>query len=1022
MKKNLKTHYILQKACIAMLILSISSAIQATATNSGSDILGPNERMQEKRITGIVKDQLGDPMPGVSIIIKGTTNGTTTDPDGNYSIANVPNNAILVFSFIGMETQEVSVSGKTQINVTLAEDAIGLEEVVAIGYGVARKSDVTGAVSSVKADEFVKRPVTRFEQALQGTTPGVSVISGSGNPGKGLSVKIRGANSITGGTEPLYVIDGNIGGDINSLNPNDIASVEVLKDASSTAIYGSRGTNGVVLITTKSGEAGETRVNLNTWFSHAGIPKRLDLMNGAEFARSINQYYRPDAFSNEQIAELERTGGTNWMDELTQNAWTQNYDLNVSGGTAAVRYRVSFNHLKQDGMVINSWHKKSNLRANFDIKVNSRMDVKLNMSYLEPSSRNNNYEGDIYDPFSSANIFDPTFPVYDSNGAYTISSAWASNGHNPVGNVMDRANDNTEKHIVGTGVLTYKIIDGLTFTTNNTYSSSSSFNKEWRGPSTGDALGGGGITQAVMESRSWYSFQNSNFLTYDKAFGDHRVTATLLYEQSKHESISHRGQARGLSTPALTYYNLGLGSAQQTSSGYNGDAMQSYMLRVNYGYKNRYLVTASIRRDGSSKLTEKYDNFPSMALAWNVAQEDFLRDHPVISGLKLRASYGETGNQAVGAYSTLAQIDIPTERYYFDGTTATQLTQLGTVVSKQLVWEHAKQTDIGLDLILFNGKFTFTADVYNKDIVDLLYDYNAPNYMGGGSYKRNMGKLNNKGLELAFGGMPVSNRDFSWNTALTVSFNKNKVVDLMGEDDLPVSGIGTFGAQVSRMVVGNPLGDFFGYNFLGTWKTSEADEAAKFGLKPGDAKYEDLNGDYVINTDDRMIIGNGTPDVSFGFINDFKYKNFTASIMFQGMAGNDVFSQTMGSVWGGHGMARNATIREVKNIWTPENETDIPVLAGTTQSHFNSSRFVYNGSFIKLKNLYIGYNIPRSALNKIFVHSLEVYASGQNLLTFTKFPGYDPEVNSSNKAQNPGIEMGAIPNPRTYTFGLRLGF
>jgi TonB-linked SusC/RagA family outer membrane protein len=775
----------------------------------------------------------------------------------------------------------------------------------------------------------------------------------------------------------------------------------------------------VVLVTTKSGESGRTRINFNAWLGKSSIPKQIELMTAAEFAETINKYYSKDAYSSSQIEELRRTGGTRWHDELERSPWIQNYDLNVSGGNAAVRYRVSFNHLNQPGLIINQWYKKSNLRANLDIKANSRLDLKFNLSYIEPKSRNSGFSGDVYDPFSNANIFDPTLPVRNANGDYNVSSQWGSNGVNPIGDIEDKKDDHSSKTTSGTGVLTYKFIDGLTFTSNDTYSSGSTFNQFWTGPHTGDGVGYG--TRAEITSESWTSFQSSNFLTYDKVFGDHHLTATLLYERSHYERLQQKGVARQLSTPALTYYNLKLGKTQETSSEYSADAMQSYMGRVNYAYKDRYLATVSLRRDGSSKLTEKYDNFPSVALAWNIARESFLEEHPVIGGLKIRASYGETGNQAIGAYSTIARVQTGSS-YFFDGVAPITTTPLGTAVSKKLVWEHARQTDLGVDVVLFNGRFTFTADAYNKEIVNLLYDYNAPLYMGGGSYKRNMGTLNNKGLEFAVGGLPVSSGDFSWNTFFTLSLNRNRVVDLMGEDDIAASGVGTFGAGVSRLIVGRPLGEFYGYEFLGVWKSSEAAEASKYGMKPGDAKYLDLNKDNAYTSDDRVVIGNGTPDFSFGFINDFKYRDFSLSVRLQGMSGNDIYSQTLGTLWGGHGMARNATIKEALNVWTPERESDIPVLGGTSQNFFNSSRFVYDGSFIKLKNVSLNYTVPKKVINRIFVDNLEIYVSGQNLLTFTRFPGYDPEVNSATGATTQGLEMGVIPNPRMYTLGLRLGF
>ena len=975
---------------------------------------------QTIEIKGNVVDTYNEAIIGATVKVVGTSIGTATDIDGNFTL-NVSGSAVLEVSYIGYSMQTIPVSNKRSFNIVLEEDFQNLEEVVVVGYGVSKKSDLTGSVGSVKADEFLKRPITRFEQALQGTTSGMTVISNSGQPGQGMSIRIRGTSSITGGNDPLYVIDGNVGGGIDALNPNDIESVEILKDASATAIYGSRGTNGVILITTKSGKEGKTRINLSTWLSKAEIPNHLDLMSGAEFAETINKSYSSpgnEPFSSAALEELRRTGGTDWHKEIERSPVIQNYDLNVSGGAETIKYRVSFNHLDQPGLIMNQWYKKSNMRANFDIKANSRLDLKFNVSYIEWKSRNNDYSGDVYDPFGIASIFDPTSPVYNEDGTIKRNSTYGTDGLNPVGQLQDYKNDKSSKTTVGTGVLVFKIIDGLTFTSNTTYSSGSSFDQRWDGLNTGYGASNG--TKAEIYSNKSNSFQNSNYFTYNKIFGDHNVNATLLYEQSKYEVIWVRGKSSRLSTPALTYYNLRLGSTQETESGYSSDAMQSYMARVNYSFKNRYLLTASMRRDGSSKLTEKYDNFPSVALAWNIKNESFMENVDKISGLKLRASYGETGNQAVGAYSTLATVST-FNPYYFDGRTPTTTTPVGSPKSKKLSWEHAKQTDVGLDLAMYNGRLTFTVDYYNRDIVDLLYEYQAPFYMGGGKYQTNMGKLNNKGLEFMLNVIPVSNKDFFWNSLLTVSFNRNKVVDLRDLDDIPGSGIGTFQAEVSRLQVGEPLGQFYGYKFLGTWKTSEAEEAAKYGLRPGDAKYEDLNGDNAYTPDDRQPIGNGAPDFSYGFNNDFQYKNFTLNMLFQGMVGNEIYSQSMATVWGGHGMARHATIKDALNTWTPENQTDVPIV-GSGANLFNSSRFVYNGSFLKLKNVALTYSLPKKLINKWFMENLEVYVSGQNLFTITSFPGYDPEVNNAQNPVGQGLEMGVIPNPRTYTVGLRVGF
>lgn len=1013
-----------QRVSALALVLTLSPALQATETHSASNAESQNEVIQEKKITGTVKDLSGLGIPGVSIFVKGTTIGTTSDTDGNYVLENVPDGSTLVFSFIGMETQEVPVANKSQINITMSEQSFGLNEVVAIGYGVARKSDVTGASTSLKADEFVKRPITRIEQAMQGTTPGVQVVSNSGQPGKGLSVKIRGANSIKGGTDPLYVIDGQLGGSIESLNPNDIQSMEILKDASATAIYGSRGSNGVVLITTKSGEAGKTKVNFNTWFSKSSIAKHLDLMDAYDFARVVNATNISTgglaAFNDTQLAEFKQWGGTDWHKELEEKPWTQNYDLSISGGSDAVRYRLSFNYLNQPGLIVNQSYKKANVRANLDLKPYKWLDMKVNLSYVQPQSRNNEYQGDLTDPFSQANIWDPTAHVRNpETGEFIKNSSYGSNGFNPVAQASTQLEDKTATQITGMGQLTIHLMKGLSFTTTNTYHRSNQTKMSFRGSNTDEGFVNGAY--ATTQSDKTWSWQNSNFLTYNGIFGEHSITATLLYEQSKYENMWHKGEARKLSTEALEYYNLGLGTAQLTTSGYISDALQSYMARINYSYKERYLLTASWRIDGSSHLTDKYSNFPSVAVGWNIAREAFLENSPIVSSLKIRASYGETGNQAVGAYATIPRINVD-KPYFFDGITPSVTTPLGAPTSSSLRWEKTKQTDVGIDASFFNGRLMLAADWYNKDITDLLYKYDSPDYMGGGSYDRNMGKLNNRGLELSVGGMPISNKDFSWTTNLSFSFNRNKVVDLAGLDDVAVNNIGSSQEGISYLKVGRPLGEFYGYKFLGTWKSSEADEAAKFGMKPGDARFEDVNGDNAYTAADMQQIGNGTPDFTFGFSNDFSYKNFTLNLMFYGSVGNDIYSQTMAYIWGGQGQARTPTTVEALNMWTPENETENPQFSKTSKNFINSSRYVYNGSFVKLKNIAFNYAVPKSLTQKFFVENLEVYVSAQNLFTITKYPGYDPEVNNGTNAITQGLEMGVIPNPRSYTFGLRIGF
>lgn len=974
-------------------------------------------------VSGKVTDNKGAPLPGVSIKVEGTTTGTVTNANGNFQLR-AADDAVLLFSYTGFKQQRIPVNKQTTIKITMEEEASLLREVVAVGYGVQRKSDVTGATSSVSAKEIAKRPLVRVEQALQGTTPGVVVQSNSGQPGATLSVRVRGANSITGSNEPLYVIDGYIGGSIESINPSDIQSLEILKDASSTAIYGSRGSNGVVLITTKTGQEGKPQINFSTWFSKASIPGKLDLMNAYDFARSVNNQFASTgnaaAFTDAELQAFKANPGTDWQKELQQKPWIRNYQLDLSGGSSNVNYLFSFNHLDQPGLILNQWYKRTTVRANIGVKLNDKMNIRFNITDLIPKNRNTGYQGDITDPFAQAYQWDPTSPVKDASGNYILKSKYASNQINPVAQANNQQVDNSTNNLTGTAIFTYNIINGLTFTSNDTYETQTQLTQTLYGLQTSLGLVGGDY--AAANSIKYRSYQSSNFLTYKKDIKDHSFTVTALYELQNRENSFINATAKNLSSYALGYNNLGLGTTQLTTSGYWADELQSFMGRLNYSYKDKYLLTASIRSDGSSHLTNKYSTFPSVAVGWNMGKEKFIQNGSLFSDLKVRASYGLTGNQAVDPYATIARINSGGPAYYFDGSTPTVSTPLGSPVSSTLKWETTTSADAGIDAAFLKGRLTFTADIYHKKISNLLYNYQAPYYLGGGNYLRNIGSVANKGIEFALGGTPIRGHGINWSTNLTLSFNQNKVTDLGGLDNVVVNNIGSAQTGVAILKVGKPLGEFYGYKFLGTWKTNEAAEAAQFGMKPGDSKYADLNGDHKYTGDDLTTIGNGTPKYSFGFINDVSYGDFSLSVMFQGTHGNSIYSGSIPYTLGGLGDARNATSKDILNVWTPNNQTDIPAFSNTNQNFINSSRYVYDASYVKLKNVSLSYNLPAGLLSKSKLRKLELYVSAQNLFTITNYPGYDPEVTNAGNALTQGLETGVIPNAKTYTIGFRAGF
>lgn len=984
---------------------------------------------QNKTVTGIVTDSSGAPLPGATVVVKGTTTGVITSANGSYSLSNVPADAILVISFVGMKTQEIDIDGKTSVNIIMEDETIGIEEVVAVGYGTVKKKDLTGATSTLGANVITSRPITRIDQALQGTIPGVSVVSQNGQPGRSILVRIRGINSITGSLDPLYVVDGFIGASINGIAPEDIESIDVLKDASATAIYGSRGSNGVVLVTTKSGKEGKTTINFSTWMSQATMPRFVDVMNAYDFADTRN---RADVirgssptFSQAQLDAFKQPGATtDWQKEISRAAMAQNYQVDVSGGTAAVKYLISGNYLDQEGIVINSWYKKASLRANLDIKASEKVDFKFNVSGYQTKSRNNNQWTNFSSPFGTAQTFNPTLAVKNALGLYNMSSPYGNGSFNPVAEQNNNINDYNSFNTQLVGLLNYHINKNLTFTTSVGYQYQSSMNPNMSGPETGNyILGRDGI--GVNNDKFW-SFQNSNYFTYKVNLGEHAFTATALYEQQMQEAQWYNSGDQQLAGYGNGYYLMGIGKQSSVSSGYWADAIQSYMGRVNYSFKDKYLATVSLRVDGSSHLTDKYSSFPSVALAWNAKQESFLQNVQLLSTLKLRASYGKTGNQAVGAYSTIP--DLRSNNYYYFTAGKIAAVQLGRVVSSSLKWETTSQINVGLDAAFYNNRLRFTADVYSKRINDLLYNYPASSYLGayvGGlqgiaTYSKNLGILDVKGLELSTGGTPVDGA-LKWNTNFNISFNRNKIVDMGGLDNVLVSG-NQNQESASILRVGMATGQFYGYQFLGTWKTSEATEAAKFGGKPGSSKYVDLNNDGKLNDNDRTIIGHAQPKYTFGFTNDVSYGNFSLNIFFQGSQGNQIYSFSAAELNGGLGIAKDAASPDVKNnMWTPEKETDFPVPA-MPKDKVLSSRYVFDGSYIKLKNLSLSYHLPESILKAAKISKLEVYVSGQNILCITKYKGYDPETTYGTNAALQGFESGSIPNPKTYTIGLRASF
>ena len=983
-------------------------------------------------VSGTVSDDNG-PLPGANVIVKGTSLGVTTDFDGNYTIGNIPSDAILLFSFVGYLTQEVEVNGRVIINITLQEDANQLDEVVVIGYGTQKKSTLTGAIESVSSDDFSSQPMVNAVDALQGRAAGVFVGTSNGAPGGDTKIVIRGSNSILGSSKPLVVIDGILGGSLESLNPDEIASFEVLKDASSTAIFGSQGANGVILVTTKNGRSEVPIVSFNSFYGLQKVSKKIDLMSASVFAEQVNFHNIAfggdgDIYSDSEISQLRQTGGTDWQDELFRTASTSNIQLSVSGKSKKVDYYLSGNYVNQDGIIIYSGFERFNFRAKANVQVSNKVRMGMNMSTMKSNGLNNQNQSTIYSPVYGAIAFDPTTPVYDEDGNYNLISLKnvASLGTNPLALQLEQKREPEKENVMINGYFDYEIIDGLVF---NITAGSNTTNLKTK--SFKEALTT--INGAVIDNYKYQSTQITSRLTYEKDFNNHNIKVDAIYETTKSKGFNDGIYGEDISFPATTYNNIGLANVSSVWSSSFERALQSIMGRLHYSFKDKYIFTVAVRNDGSSVLAEgnKFHTYPSGAVAWRLSEEDFLKDSEVINELKLRASYGITGNQSISPYQSYSMLGTGgLENYPFDDATAVIGAGLRRLGNSDLRWESTAQFDVGVDMAFLNNRFGFVVDYYKKSTSDLLMAVPIAPYRGPVSLTANVGDIENTGFEIGARGTIFNTDNFRWDSNFNIGFNETIVTGL-GDDTTMLAG-GKFGAGLATapaiiLEVGEKTGNFYGFIYEGVWKSNEASEAALFGNVPGDAKYRDLDGNHVINNDDLTVMGNGQPDFTWGFNNSFQLKSFDLNIFFQGVHGNDIWNLGKSYTIGGNADARNATSVDILNRWTPENEnTDIPAYSPSSVDYVQSSRYVEDGSYVKLRNISLGYNLPESTLEKThFVRTLRVYISGQDLLTFTNYSGYDPEISNTNgfsESVTQSIDYGAYPTAKTVTLGVNITF
>ncbi len=976
-------------------------------------------------VKGRVVDTAGESVIGASVLVTGTTIGTITDMDGNFILSNVDPKASLEVSYIGYKALQVKVNGQTSLTVTLKEDTQALEEVVVVGYGVQRKSDLTGAVTSIKTDDLLKSmPVSDISHALEGRIAGMSVVSGSGAPGTGATIRIRGMNSLKADGGPVVVIDGMIGGSLASLNASDIASIEVLKDASATAIYGASAANGVILVTTRNPEAGKVRVEYSGYVNFKTPYKYPDRLSPGEFADLANAYGQEfyaeprQFYTPEEVEGFYNGGGFDYMKHIFRDvAIEHNHALSVSGGNEKTKFLFSTRFNFNDGIANNTDAQNANYRLKVDSEIRSWLKAGFNLwgNYSKSKGgRFTQYRGLLIEGLTMPTTIMPT----DEDGNYNNLDVTGQARYNPMGMINEIDVDGYTYTSRLQGYVDVKLVDGLSFRMNQ----SVIFGNTWSGSTNNEksygAWADGGQTAASTTFKPSYSWNNQNILSYVKEFNrNHRINATLVFEQSHSNSMQQKVNVKELYSTLIGYNNTGYaskiisvpGDRQKTSS-------MAALARVNYVLMDRYMLTASWRYDGSSVLASgnKWEQFPSVALAWNAKQENFLQNVDFLSQLKVRVGYGQVGNSGVSAYSEYTEVN---PGFLPDGNVFFSVSRLG---QPDLKWERTEQWNVGLDLGFFNNRLTATVDLYRKNTNDMLLDVNAPLYTGFSSRLKNAGSMLNKGYEIAIGADPVVGKDFNWNTTLTLSQNQAIIEDL---DKEYITLSGYEGAHY-RYFQGRRIGTIYGYVCEGVWTTEEAAKApATMKAVPGTYRFKDLTGDGAITEEDQTVIGNGQPRFQWGWNNSFRYKDFDLSFMISGVHGFDIYNKTHEMRIASGGNVALSPNPELLNRWTPENDvnTHIPGFVPQTNALTPSSEFIEKGSYVKFKNITLGYTLPKNATQKLHISNLRVYASLQNPFLITSYSGMDPEV-ALKSPLTPGIDYGYYPNGRNYLLGLNLAF
>ena len=1046
---------------------------------------------QGLRVSGTVTGPDGQPLPGVSVVEKGTTNGVSSGVDGRYTLELKGAQPTLVFSFIGFATQEISVSkedGRTQFDVRLAEDSQIMDEVVVVGYGTMKKSDVTGSVASVSADKLKTSVITNADQMLQGHVAGVQVTQNSGAPGGAASIRIRGASSITSSNEPLYVIDGipfsgdgtEIGGfswaggtggqtkvnPLSTISPQDIVSMDVLKDASATAIYGAAGANGVVIINTRRGQKGAVRINYDGYVAWQTLARKIDMMNLQEYAQYQNELHElyPSVEIDEAFLDPSLLGeGTDWQDEITRTALTHSHAVSLSGGSDKFTFAASGGYMDQDGTIYGSNFKRYNGRFNGDGTINRWLKAGGSLAFThteESITRQDGSDGVIM----QALTMQPSVAVYDFEGNFAgPSSIYGSSGYNPLWQANMQTNELTRNRNMGNFYLQIDPLKVLNIRTEFGYDLSDNKNKSFI--PTYDFGNGIANSMNMMMQREDHSvfWIWKTYATWNQTFArKHNLSLMGGFEAQK-------SSWEGISLVKKNFSNDDIhvmtqdGEFDNNSGWKDATTKASVFGRLNYNYDERYLLTFTMRADGSSKFgpNHKWGYFPSAAIAWRISNEKFLRSSNVLSNLKLRLGYGMVGNDNIGTYK-------------YGSTMNSMITALGTgyfvanISNPDLKWEASEQYNLGVDLGLWNNRLSLTVDAYQKDTRDLLLQVSVPSYLGnsGNSDKTgweiqmpysNIGKVRNRGIDIALNATPVESGDFSWSSNLNVSLNRNEVLALNEDSQVLYYGVGTYFSAAfstaSIVKVGQPMGVFYGYLTDGYFQNEQEILAAPVqvedsdnpgqnlynktsGVYVGDIRFKDLNQDGVIDANDQTVIGDPNPDFTFGWTNTFSYKNFDLTVGLTGVYGGDILNiaryrtEALNNQWD------NQSVRVIDRARIAYDDAGNAYLANpgtakTPRAAMNdingnnrmSDRWLEDGSYLRIQNVTLSYTLPRTWTSKIGLQSMKIYGTLQNLYTWTAYTGYDPEIGAYNQsAAMQNYDMGRYPTPRMYILGINIGF